>query len=63
VPVSLLRRHSRKLLTHFGIQADVLSCHEHNERARVPQIIRRLQQGEVRPLQQLCARPAKSPRL
>lgn len=39
-------RHTGKLLSRLGIQNRLLSCHEHNEAARVPQIIERLQAGE-----------------
>ncbi len=38
-------RRTRRLLTHFGINTRLLSCHEHNESKRVPQIIERLQAG------------------
>jgi 16S rRNA (cytidine1402-2'-O)-methyltransferase len=39
-------RRTRRLLEHFGIAAPVESLFEHNERARVPGLIRRLAQGE-----------------
>ncbi|MDY6848770.1 MAG: 16S rRNA (cytidine(1402)-2'-O)-methyltransferase [Geoalkalibacter sp.] len=39
-------RHSRKLLTHFGISTPLVSCHEHNERQRSEQLIERLLDGE-----------------
>ncbi len=39
-------RHTRRLLEHFGIAARVESLFEHNERARVPGLIRRLEAGE-----------------
>ena len=38
-------RHSRKLLQHYGIQARLLSYHEHNEQQRAAQVLRFLQQG------------------
>ncbi len=38
-------RRTGRLLTHFGINTRLLSCHEHNESKRVPQIIERLQAG------------------
>lgn len=41
-------RHTRRLLSHFGIRTPTLSCHEHNERQRQELVLRRLQQGEVR---------------
>ena len=39
-------RHTRRLLEHFGIQATLTSLFEHNERARVPEILLRLRAGE-----------------
>jgi 16S rRNA (cytidine1402-2'-O)-methyltransferase len=39
-------RHTRRLLHHFGIATPVLSLFEHNERARIPGLMRRLEQGE-----------------
>jgi 16S rRNA (cytidine1402-2'-O)-methyltransferase len=39
-------RHTRRLLDHFGIEVPVLSLHEHNERARIPGLLRRLASGE-----------------
>jgi 16S rRNA (cytidine1402-2'-O)-methyltransferase len=39
-------RNTRKLLTHFGIQATLLSLHEHNESERSQQILQYLQAGE-----------------
>ena len=39
-------RHTRKLLAHFGISTPTLSFHEHNARARVPQLLARLSGGE-----------------
>lgn len=38
-------RHTRKLLTHFGIQTDLISLHEHNERQRVESLLDRLSGG------------------
>lgn len=38
-------RHSRKLLSHYGIQTKLISCHEHNETARTPGIIIQLKTG------------------
>lgn len=40
-------RHTRRLLTHFGIPATVVSLHEHNERARAASLVERLQEGQV----------------
>lgn len=39
-------RHTRKLLTHHGVSARLLSLHEHNETARVPELLDRLRAGE-----------------
>ena len=39
-------RRTRRLLEHFGIAARVESLFEHNERARLPGLIRRLEAGE-----------------
>ncbi|MGZ4778547.1 MAG: 16S rRNA (cytidine(1402)-2'-O)-methyltransferase [Thermoanaerobaculia bacterium] len=38
-------RHSRKLLTHFGIDKPVDSYHDHNEEERAPGIIERIERG------------------
>ena len=35
-------RHTRRLLEHFGISADLVSLHDHNERSRTPALIARL---------------------
>ena len=39
-------RHTRRLLDHYGISARLTSLFEHNERARTPALIERLQRGE-----------------
>jgi 16S rRNA (cytidine1402-2'-O)-methyltransferase len=39
-------RRTRRLLEHYGISVPLESLFEHNERARVPGLIRRLQAGE-----------------
>jgi len=39
-------RHTRRLLQHYGIGVPVVSLFEHNERARTPALIRRLEAGE-----------------
>ncbi|HKB84236.1 MAG TPA: 16S rRNA (cytidine(1402)-2'-O)-methyltransferase [Burkholderiales bacterium] len=39
-------RVSRKLLAHFGIQAEVISAHEHNERAAAQRLVELLSQGK-----------------
>ncbi|GFH17894.1 TP_methylase domain-containing protein [Haematococcus lacustris] len=41
-------RHTRKLLNHYNIKAELQSYHQHNETARVYNIMQRLQGGEVR---------------
>jgi len=38
-------RHTGQLLQHFGIETPLLSLHEHNERARLEQIVARLREG------------------
>ncbi len=39
-------RRTGRLLDRLGIQATLLSCHEHNEAKRIPQLIARLRAGE-----------------
>jgi 16S rRNA (cytidine1402-2'-O)-methyltransferase len=39
-------RHTRKLLTHFGISTTVTSYHEHNEERAAQGILARLQRGQ-----------------
>ncbi len=39
-------RHTRRLLDHFGIGTRVVSLFEHNERARIPELLERLGAGE-----------------
>lgn len=39
-------RHSLGLLNHLGIRKTLVSCHEHNERARAGEIMERLRRGE-----------------
>ena len=39
-------RHTRRLLEHFGISAELVSLHDHNERSRVPAVLARLGAGE-----------------
>jgi 16S rRNA (cytidine1402-2'-O)-methyltransferase len=39
-------RHSRKLLTHFGISNKLVSYHEHNEAERAEELIKHLTNGE-----------------
>ncbi len=35
-------RVTRKLTTHFGIDTPLISCHQHNERSRGPEIVERM---------------------
>lgn len=39
-------RHSRKLLAHFGIKKTLISYHDHNERQRQEELLKRLLAGE-----------------
>jgi len=39
-------RHTRKLLTHYGITTPTISYHEHNERRRADELLRQLQGGK-----------------
>ncbi len=39
-------RHTRRLLEHFGLSVPVTSVFEHNERARIPGLLRRLEEGD-----------------
>src|SRR5215470_347465 len=39
-------RHSRKLLTHYGIGTPLTSYHDHVERAKAPHLVERLKAGE-----------------
>jgi len=39
-------RHSRRLLAHYGINASLISLHEHNEQGRVQQLQSNLQRGQ-----------------
>jgi 16S rRNA (cytidine1402-2'-O)-methyltransferase len=40
-------RHTRKLLTHFGIDRPTDSYHEHNEDEKAPMLIARIERGET----------------
>lgn len=40
-------RHTRKLLTHFGIETPAESYHEHNEDEKAPRLIERLESGST----------------
>ncbi len=39
-------RHTRKLLTHYGLKTPLISYHAHNQKSRGPELIRRLQEGQ-----------------
>ncbi|MDX5150876.1 MAG: 16S rRNA (cytidine(1402)-2'-O)-methyltransferase [Acidiferrobacterales bacterium] len=39
-------RHSQKLLTHFGINQRLVSCHEHNEEKQVTRFLELLEKGQ-----------------
>ena len=39
-------RHTRRLLSHFGIEAELVALHEHNEQALAARLVQRLQSGE-----------------
>ena len=39
-------RHSKQLLTHFGVGTPLTALHEHNERGIAEALVRRLQEGE-----------------
>ena len=39
-------RHSKKLLTHFGVGTRLMALHDHNERSMAGRLIRQLEQGE-----------------
>jgi 16S rRNA (cytidine1402-2'-O)-methyltransferase len=40
-------RHSRRLLSHYGIHTALTSLHEHNERDKLPGLLARLAAGEA----------------
>jgi 16S rRNA (cytidine1402-2'-O)-methyltransferase len=40
-------RHTRVLLERYGVNATLVSYHEHNERARAAELVGRMQQGAV----------------
>ncbi|SLM27939.1 putative methyltransferase [Desulfamplus magnetovallimortis] len=39
-------RHTGKLLNHYQIRKPLISCHEHNEEGRIPELVDRLSGGE-----------------
>ncbi|OYT70057.1 MAG: 16S rRNA (cytidine(1402)-2'-O)-methyltransferase [Chloracidobacterium sp. CP2_5A] len=40
-------RRTRQLLQHYGISTPLMSCHEHNERARTRELVARLRAGDT----------------
>ena len=40
-------RRTRKLLSHYGIKTRLISYHAHNQKARGPELVERLQRGET----------------
>ena len=38
-------RHTVRLLTHYRIQTPLVSCHEHNEAQRIPELIDKIRAG------------------
>lgn len=40
-------RHTRKLLTHFGIDTPAESYHDHNEEEKAPEVIARMERGQT----------------
>jgi 16S rRNA (cytidine1402-2'-O)-methyltransferase len=40
-------RHTRVLLERYGVQASLVSYHEHNERQRASELVRRMQAGQT----------------
>ena len=39
-------RHTRQLLSHFGLERPLLALHEHNEDAQAASLVRRLEEGD-----------------
>ncbi len=40
-------RHTRKLLTHYGIKNELIAYHDHNKEAVTPRVLDRLTQGDT----------------
>lgn len=40
-------RVTRKLTTHFGIDTPLISCHQHNEKSRAPEIVARMLEEDL----------------
>ena len=41
-------RHSKRLLSHYGVTTPVISLHEHNEQKRADELLEYLQAGAIR---------------
>ena len=39
-------RHSKRLMSYFGIDTPMIPCHDHNERQQTERIVQKLRQGE-----------------
>lgn len=39
-------RHSKRLMSHFGIDTPMIPCHDHNERQQSERIVQKLRQGQ-----------------
>jgi 16S rRNA (cytidine1402-2'-O)-methyltransferase len=53
-------RHTRKLLTHFELHPETMSCHMFNEAARVDGIVERIRSGQAVALVSDCGMPTIS---
>lgn len=53
-------RLSRRLLEHYGVTTPMLSCHEHNEAERIPELLEKLGQGQKLALISDAGTPAVS---
>lgn len=53
-------RHTGNLLRQFGISTPLVSLHDHNERQRSPELVRRMQEGEAVALVSDAGTPAIS---
>lgn len=40
-------RHSKKLLSHYGITTPTMACHEHNETSKAQDLVQRLENGST----------------
>ncbi len=53
-------RRTRKLLAHYGIPSKLVSCHEHNEAERIPELVGALRSGKSVALVSDAGSPAVS---